>query len=62
MTVAGRTSPYTLYHPDMATFEADNLFEQKDAQGFINLYGLPLKIRGILSPTWTLPAEEVETS
>jgi argininosuccinate synthase len=60
ITVAGRTSPYTLYHSDMATFEADHLFDQKDAQGFINLYGLPLKIRGMLSPGWALPAREVE--
>lgn len=60
ITVTGRTSPYTLYHADMATFEADNLFEQRDAQGFINLYGLPLKIRGMLSPGWPLPVKEDE--
>ncbi len=48
VTVAGRVSPDTLYHQAMVTFEADELFEQKDAQGFINLYGLPLKIRGML--------------
>ncbi len=60
ITVAGRISPYTLYHADMATFEADNLFEQKDAQGFINLYGLPLKIRGMLSPGRPLPVKEVD--
>jgi argininosuccinate synthase len=47
--VAGRRSPETLYHQGMATFEADALFEQKDAQGFINLFGLPLKIKGLLA-------------
>lgn len=46
--VTGRESEYTLYNPDMATFEADELYNQKDAQGFINLYGLPLTIKGLL--------------
>lgn len=46
--VTGRESAYTLYNPDMATFEADELYNQKDAQGFINLYGLPLTIKGLL--------------
>jgi len=46
--VAGRKSDYTLYNPEMVTFEADDLFDQKDAQGFINLYGLPLMIKGIM--------------
>ncbi len=48
MSVAGRESEYTLYHHDMVTFEKDELFEQKDAQGFINLYGLPLTIKGMM--------------
>ncbi len=47
--VTGRESDHTLYHPDMATFEADELFDQKDAQGFINLYGLPLTIKGLMN-------------
>ncbi len=46
--VTGRESEHTLYHPDMVTFEADELFDQKDAQGFINLYGLPLTIKGMM--------------
>jgi argininosuccinate synthase len=46
--IAGRESAYTLYHHDMVTFEKDELFEQKDAQGFINLYGLPLTIKGMM--------------
>ncbi len=49
INVAGRLSPDTLYHHGMVTFEADELFEQKDAQGFINLFGLPLKIKGLLN-------------
>ncbi|HED23856.1 MAG TPA: argininosuccinate synthase [Firmicutes bacterium] len=48
VSVAGRESENTLYHHGMVTFEADDLFEQKDAQGFINLYGLPLTIKGIM--------------
>jgi argininosuccinate synthase len=49
ITVMGRESEFTLYHPDIATFEADQLFNQKDAEGFINLYGLPLMIKGLLT-------------
>lgn len=45
--VAGRKSPYSLYDPELATFEEDELYNQKDAEGFINLFGLPLKIRGM---------------
>lgn len=38
---AGMTSPYSLYHHGLATFEEDEIFDQKDAQGFINIYSLP---------------------
>ena len=48
VNVSGRESIHTLYHHGMVTFEKDELFEQKDAQGFINLYGLPLTIRGMM--------------
>ena len=48
INVAGRESEHTLYHHGMVTFEEDDLFEQKDAQGFINLYGLPLMIKGMM--------------
>ncbi len=44
----GRKSPYTLYREDFATFGQDDVYEQKDAQGFINLFGLPLKVRALL--------------
>ncbi len=46
--VAGRESPNTLYSPELATFEEDTLYNQQDAEGFINLFGLPLKIQGLL--------------
>lgn len=46
--VAGRTSPYSLYREDLATFEEDGVYNQRDAEGFIRLYGLPLKVEGML--------------
>jgi argininosuccinate synthase len=44
VTVAGRESPYALYQPSYATFGKDNVYDQKDAAGFIHLYGLAIKI------------------
>lgn len=41
---AGAKSPYTLYSEDYATFESDEVYNQEDATGFINLYGLSSKI------------------
>lgn len=46
--VVGRRSPYSLYREDLATFGADEAYNQKDAEGFIRLYGLPLKIQSRL--------------
>ena len=43
--VAGRKSPHSLYRPDIATFEADSVYQQADAEGFIRLNALRLKIR-----------------
>lgn len=42
---AGLQSPYSLYDEDLATFGEDKIYDQKDAEGFINLFGLPLKVR-----------------
>jgi len=47
-TVTGRKSPKSLYHPDYATFEADKVYDQKLADGFIQLNALRLKIRNLL--------------
>ena len=44
VTVAGRESPHALYQPSYATFGKDNVYNQKDAEGFIHLYGLAIKI------------------
>jgi argininosuccinate synthase len=47
VTVVGRRSPRSLYRPDFATFEADTVYRQRDAEGFINLNALRLKIRSL---------------
>src|SRR5437773_8722038 len=47
VTVAGRRSPRSLYRTDFVTFEADRVYRQKDAEGFINLNALRLKIRAL---------------
>ena len=45
---AGVTSPYSLYDPEVATFDADEVYNQADSEGFINLFGLPLKVQAKL--------------
>ena len=42
---AGTTSPYSLYDPEIATFDEDHVYNQADAAGFINLFGLPVKVK-----------------
>jgi len=46
--VAGRKSPRSLYNPELATFEKEEVYNQKDAEGFINLFGLPIKIQAMI--------------
>jgi len=46
--VVGRKSDNSLYRPDFATFEEDSVYDQKDAEGFIRLQGLRLKIRSMV--------------
>ncbi len=41
---AGATSPFSLYSEELSTFGADTVYNQADATGFINLFGLPLKV------------------
>ena len=45
---AGVTSPYSLYDPEVATFDEDEVYDQKDSAGFINLFGLPIKVKAQL--------------
>ena len=44
---ASVTSPYSLYSAGMATFDEDDCYDQADSAGFINLFGLPLKVRAL---------------
>jgi argininosuccinate synthase len=46
--VAGRTSPYSLYTQELASFTMGESYNQKDARGFINLIGLPIEARAVL--------------
>ena len=48
-TVAARRSPYGLYRQDYATFGQDEVYDQSDAEGFINLYGLSMKMRALVN-------------
>jgi len=50
-TPAGTKSPYSLYNQKLATFGEDEVYNQKDAEGFINLFGLPLKVRAMMERT-----------
>ena len=45
---AGVKSPYTLYSEDFASFGEDDVYDQTDAKGFINLFGLPIKVKALL--------------
>ncbi|MBD5100225.1 MAG: argininosuccinate synthase [Clostridiales bacterium] len=48
ITNAGVTSPYSLYDEDIATFAEDDVYNQMDSQGFINLFGLPIKVKAMM--------------
>ncbi|MBE7064640.1 MAG: argininosuccinate synthase [Ruminococcaceae bacterium] len=47
MINAGVTSPYSLYNEEIATFDEDDVYDQNDSAGFINLFGLPIKVRAM---------------
>jgi len=47
-TPAGVTSPYSLYNQNFVTFGRDEVYNQKDAEGFINLFGLFIKIKALM--------------
>ena len=51
---AGMTSPYSLYSEEMATFDEDDVYDQADSAGFINLFGLPIKVKAMLSKDWDI--------
>ena len=55
---AGRKSPYSLYREDFATFSEEHVYDQSDAEGFINLYGLPLTVRALVQQEWEKKGDE----
>ncbi len=48
MTVVSRKAKYPLYWEELATFDKDEIYNQKDAEGFINLFGLPTKVQALM--------------
>ena len=46
---AGMKRPYSLYSEEIATFGEEDVYDQHDAEGFINLFGLPIKVRALLA-------------
>jgi argininosuccinate synthase len=46
--VIGRKSPFSLYREDFATFDQEDVYDQSDAEGFITLFSLPLKVRAMM--------------
>jgi argininosuccinate synthase len=46
--IAGRKSPYSLYREDYASFGEEDVYNQQDAHGFIQLFGLPMKVEALL--------------
>ena len=47
--LAGMKSPHSLYSEEIATFGEEDVYDQHDAEGFINLFGLPIKVRALLA-------------
>lgn len=47
--IVGRKSPYSLYREDYASFGEEDVYNQADAAGFINLFGLPMKVQALLN-------------
>jgi argininosuccinate synthase len=48
IVIAGRKSPYSLYREDYASFGEEDVYNQQDAHGFIQLFGLPMKVEAML--------------
>lgn len=51
VTVVGRRSPHSLYDEELATFSEESVYDQRDAEGFIRLFGLPLKVQSLVRRT-----------
>jgi argininosuccinate synthase len=48
--VQGRTSPHSLYDADVASMEAGGSYNQTDAEGFLRIVGLPVRVQGRVRP------------
>ena len=48
VTPTGRKSAHSLYREDFATFGQDDVYDQQDAEGFINLFGLQMKVKAMM--------------
>ena len=48
VVIAGRKSPFSLYREDFATFGQEDVYDQSDAEGFIKLFSLPVKVRAMM--------------
>jgi argininosuccinate synthase len=55
LIAAGASSPYSLYNEDLASFTTGALYDHADAQGFITLFGLPLKVRALMEQSLQKP-------
>ncbi len=49
ITISGRQSPFSLYREDYASFGEEDVYNQQDAHGFIQLFGLPMKVEALLA-------------
>lgn len=59
---AGVSSPYSLYDPELATFNEDTVYNQNDATGFISLFGLPLEVRARMMAKTQKTTKDNETA
>ena len=63
MIISGRTSPYSLYREEFATFGHSAVYDHTDAAGFIRLFGLPSKVQAMMKAKATdvppLPLDEI---
>ena len=53
----GRKSPHSLYREEYATFGEEDVYDQHDAEGFINIFGLPLQVEAILEREGARPSK-----
>ncbi|MCX7679782.1 MAG: argininosuccinate synthase [Spirochaetes bacterium] len=55
--VVGRKSPVSLYNPEIATFDAGTIYNQKDATGFLNIFGLQIQVEALMKKSRKSPDE-----